>query len=164
MAGARPDPRIGRAPPFSPHTMNDLHYIIALMRTETDALGFIPRAGLWNRIVRKHRYLIQTDGHGFRRGYLLHGPPLPDQPLRIYQACIDLDHRRIKYATEMVHRLITRAGDAGSSEILLRCAADLPANSFWQASGFHVVRILPGGSKRRRIIHLYRLPAGQFTR
>lgn len=137
--------------------MRDLDFIVALMRTERDALGFIPTPALYDRILRHGRYLIQTDGHGRKLGYLLHGPPLPGQPLRVYQACVDLDHRRIKHATRMLRRLLKQAQAAGSTEVLLRCAADLPANAFWLASGFTPGAFLPGGKKRNRLIIPYRL-------
>lgn len=142
----------------APLTMDDAHYITALMRRDTDALGFIPAPALHDRILRHGRYLIQHDAQGNRRGYLLHGPPIAGKPLRVYQVCVDLDHRRILYATRMVRQLIERARRAGATDILLRCATDLDANAFWRAVGAQPVGLVQGGQRRRRWITLYSLP------
>jgi len=137
--------------------MTDLDFICALMRTETDALGFIPRPTLYDRITRHGRYLIQTDSHGRKLGYLLHGPTMPDRTIKVYQAVVDIDHRRIQHATRLVDRLIRRARAMEATSITLRCALDLEANAFWIASGFHLEAILPGGARRNRLIATYRL-------
>lgn len=139
-------------------TIDPADYIIALMRRETDALGFIPAPHIRNHLVAREQYLIQTDGHAHPRGYLLHGPPKPGRPLRIYQVCVDIDHRRILYATRMIETLRHRARTAGATRILLRCAADLPANQFWLALGAKPILIQPGGKRRNRLIITYDLP------
>lgn len=138
--------------------MQDEQYIVELMRTESDALGFIPVPALRDRILRHGRYLIQRDHAGHRRGYLLHGPPLAGQPLRVYQCVIDIDHRRIYYATRMLDALIDRASRAGSTEILIRCATDLDATQFWRAIGARLLTITQGGQRRNRWIATYSLP------
>lgn len=138
--------------------MTDEDFIVELMRRDTDALGFIPRPALHDRITRRGRFILQRDGFGRRRGYLLHGPPRPNQPLRIYQVCVDVDHRRILHATQMLDELLRRAREGGATEILLRCATDLAANAFWRAIGAIPTATIQGGRRRRRQITLYRLP------
>jgi len=138
--------------------MTDADYIIALMRTETDALGFIPDSAIRSRFAPQGLYIIQHDRHGHRRGYLLHGPPKNGQPLHIHQACIDRDHRLRRHATAAVTKLIRRAMLAGSTALLLRCALDLQANAFWQALGFTLTHITQGGERRNRLIAHYCLP------
>lgn len=138
-------------------TIKDAEYIIGLMRTETDALGFIPSVAIRSRWVPKGRYIIQRDRRGRRRGYLLHGPACPGQPLIVNQVCINFDHRLQGYAHLAMRELVRRARAAGSTEIRLRCAADLDANQFWLACGFTPTDAFMGGFRRHRVIIAYRL-------
>lgn len=137
--------------------MQDAEFIIGLMRTATDALGFIPAPDIKRRWVARRQYILQLDRHGRKRGYLLHGPPHADKPLHINQAVIQHEHRLRGYATLALRELLERAHAAGSTEILLRCAADLEANAFWLSSGFTPYATLPGGKRRNRQIIAYRL-------
>jgi GNAT superfamily N-acetyltransferase len=133
--------------------MDPAAYIIELQKTESNALGFIPAPYIRDYLIPREQYLIQTDHLGFARGYLLHGPPKPQKPLRIYQTCVDIDHRRILYATRMVQTLIARARNNGATALILRCAATLPANQFWLAMGFTPIKIdTPPNARKRPII------------
>lgn len=135
--------------------MDDAAFIIGLMKTETDALGFIPSPDIRTRWVAKGRCILQTDRRGRRRGYILHGPARPGRPLYVNQVCMEYDHRLKGYATLAVRELIRRAVTAGSPEIRLRCAADLSANDFWTAIGFLPNGITQGGKRRNRQIISY---------
>lgn len=137
--------------------MTDADFIIGLMRTETAALGFIPSTAIRQRWIRLGLYIIQRDARGRPRGYLLHGPPTFGRPLSINQACIDYSHRLRGFGLLAVRQLLARAIPAGSTYIRLRCALDLPANSFWHAAGFHAVNYEPGGQQRHRTIVTYHL-------
>ena len=137
--------------------MNDADFIIGLMKTETDALGFIPAPAIRSRWIPKGRYIIQRDRRGRRRGYLLHGPARPGRELFVNQVCIEYDHRLRGHAGLVVRELLNRAHDAGCAAINLRCAADLFANYFWMACGFTLINIEPGGKRRDREICVYRM-------
>ncbi len=143
--------------------MDDATFIIGLMKTETDALGFIPAPAIRSRWIPKGRYIIQRDRRGRRRGYLLHGPAKPGQPLFVNQVCIKYDHRRLGYAFLAIRELFNRAHDAGCTAINLRCAADLSANSFWLAVGFKLINVIPGGHRRQREICVYRMDLPKFA-
>ena len=78
--------------------MDDADFIIGLMKTETDAVGFIPSFAIRERWMPSGRYIIQRDRRGRRRGYLLHGPARSAEPLHVNQVCIDYDHRLKGYA------------------------------------------------------------------
>lgn len=142
-------------------TMDDAAFIIGLMKTETDALGFIPSFAIEDRWIPSGRYIIQRDRRGRRRGYLLHGPARKADPLYVNQVCIDHDHRLKKYATAALAELYKRATQAGCSSIRLRCAADLEANAFWTAAGFLPVGIYAGGKRRDRQIIEYKMDLTQ---
>ena len=137
--------------------MNDASYIIGLMKTETDALGFIPAPAIHSRWIPKGRYIIQRDRRGRRRGYLLHGPATPGRELFVNQVCIEYDHRLKGHAFFAVRELFNRAHDAGCTAINLRCATDLSANWFWLSIGFTLIELIPGGNRRRRQISVYRM-------
>ena len=138
--------------------MDDATFIIGLMKTETDAIGFIPAPAIRSRWIPKSRYIIQRDRRGRRRGYLLHGPARPGRELFVNQVCIEYDHRLRGYAFLAVRELINRATTAGCTAITLRCAADLSANWFWLAVGFRLVNVIPGGQRRDRKICVYTYP------
>ncbi len=144
--------------------MNDADFIISLMKTETDALGFIPAPAIRSRWIPKSRYIIQRDRRGRRRGYLLHGPARPGRELFVNQVCIEYDHRLRGYAYLAVRELFNRASAAECSSINLRCAANLSANWFWLAVGFRLVNIIRGGQRRGNSICVYRIDLRRATR
>lgn len=129
--------------------MNTLDFIVGLMRENYDALGFIPQGTIETRYIAKNRYLLIP-----KRGYLLHGVGLD---WCISQACIDYDFRSRGYGFDMVDQLIERAKQHNARRIVLRCADELEANTFWQACGFELVRTYQPANKRKREINLYEL-------
>ncbi|KKL89443.1 hypothetical protein LCGC14_1914630 [marine sediment metagenome] len=138
--------------------MNDADFIIGLMKTETDALGFIPSTAIRSRWIAKGRFIIQRDRRGRRRGYLLHGPANPGRELYVNQICIEYDHRLKGHALMAIDELIGRGRRGRCTQINLRCAANLSANWFWLATGFHLVTAELGGQRRNRRILVYRYP------
>jgi len=137
--------------------MDDTSFIIGLMKTETDALGFIPSTAIQSRWIPKGHYIIQKDSRGKRRGYLLYGPPKAGRDLHVNQVCIEYDQRLRGFAFLAVRELINIAHDADCAAITLRCASTLPANWFWMAIGFQLIGITAGGLRRGRTISTYRL-------
>lgn len=138
--------------------MDDLTYIVAEMKRNTDALGFIPLPDLKRRFIQRELYQIIRDGRGRRRGYLIHGPARPGRPLFIHQTLVEQPHRRRLHGARAVQEIRALALRHGATEIRLRCAMDLEANAFWQAIGFRLVALQTGGRRRRRIIARYLLP------
>jgi len=145
--------------------MNDAAFIIGLMRTETDAVGFIPAPAIRERWIPLGRYIIQRDRRGLRRGYILHGPATARRPLYVNQCIIETDHRLRGYATLAVRTLLARAISGQCTEIRLNCAADLSANAFWMTEGFTPIWIQTGGRRRDRQIITYqkKIPAHTHT-
>lgn len=127
-------------------------WIAGLMAENYDAIGFIPLGTIKSRYIAKQRYVLQLDERGRRVGYLLHGSIKYGQPVVISQHCIQYDKRLRGYGEQAFQELLKRANLAGASSIQLRCADDLPALMFWQSVGFRIVRIVPGGEKRHRMI------------
>jgi GNAT superfamily N-acetyltransferase len=129
--------------------MNDLDFIIGLMKTETENLGFIPAPTIAQRYIPTGRFLIQRSGHEI--GYLLHGKPTPGGFLTIAQAVIEVDHRLQGHGMDLTQRLIDRARDHNVRVIKLRCADN--AVQFWQSVGFEITRRDSPDNRRKRAIN-----------
>ena len=137
--------------------MTDLDAVAHLSNAHRAELGFIP----WPKFVAvyapRNQLIYQRDRHGTVIGYLLHGNLCPAQPARIYQVCIDYDHRHLLHATRAVHELYTRCRTAGCTSIGFWCLASLPANAFWHALGGQIVDSGVRNSKTRAFLLEYRL-------
>lgn len=132
--------------------MNIANWIAGLMSENTDALGFIPLPTLQYGFVAKHRYILQADERGNSVGYLLHGPVHFGCPVYINQHCIQYEKRLRGYGERAFQELLNRAQQRQASVIRLRCADDLSALQFWQQMGFTILRVVPGGKRRNRMI------------
>ncbi len=137
--------------------MTDSTFICGLMRANTNSLGFIPRPTIQNRFIPRGHYIIQRDRRAKPIGYLIHGPVHPDGTLYIHQTCIELDRRNRHFAHQALTTLLARALNHNAHRILLRCAADLPAVTFWAHLGFRATHISTGGRRRQRSIIHFRL-------
>lgn len=135
--------------------MDDLDYIIGLMRDNSEAVGFIPSTTVTTQYINKYRYVIQYDERGHKVGYILHGSIRYNQPLHISQHCIDYDKRLKGYGEAAFNIVRERARVGGASIIKIRVAEDLPAVSFWQSLGFRCASLtFPDNKRRRAIIHM----------
>lgn len=127
--------------------MTDVRYVEHLMRSNYDAVGFIPRPRL-EQYAARGQVLMEHENDA-PAGFLVFGAGWPT--LRIYQACIQYDARRIEHGTRLVERVMTEAARRGCHIVSLWCADDLPANAFWEAVGFRCIGTRPGGSARGRL-------------
>jgi hypothetical protein len=128
-----------------------LQYILSLARKHTDALGFIPRATV-ERYVEAGQALLARENEE-PCGFLIFGNGWPR--LKIYQACIQYDAQRRQRGLQLVGQVIALASERGCDAVSLWCADDLPANDFWRAAGFQLLRSKPGGHRRGRQLNLW---------
>src|SRR5687768_5602326 len=128
-------------PPVSPATPSDLAYVVALQKRNHEALGFIPRAALAEKIDLGRIRLVAENGDP--AGYLHHGS-LAVPEVRIFQAAVQYDARRRHHGLALVADLVERARDAGARGVSLRCLDFLDANDFWRAAGFERIGTEPG--------------------
>lgn len=142
--------------------MNPADFICGLMRRNTDALGFIPEPTIRHRFVKRGMYVIQKNRFGHWIGYIVHGPVHPDKTMHIHQACIELDRRNRGFGARAVATVIERACHAHAQTILLRCASDLEACSFWQSLGFIPTHLAPGGARRQRNLIHFKLDLTEY--
>lgn len=132
--------------------MDELDFIVGLMRENYSALGFIPAPRV-TEYVQRGRYLLLP-----RKGYLLHGKPEAFRPLAITQACIEYDLRENGHGRQLVMSLKERGESAYASGLSLRCAATLEANTFWSAMGFKCLATVSPDNTRKRDINIWWLP------
>ncbi len=137
--------------------MDDLSWIIGLMRENTHSLGFIPDTTLQEQYLANGRYVLQRNERGYRVGYLLHGKPMQGGLLVVSQHCIDMDKRLRGYGEKAFQEVIERARQANCRGIKLRCAEELESNAFWQAQGLEVVSVQHPQNWRKRAINVYLL-------
>ena len=124
-----------------PATPSDLAYVVALQKRNGEALGFIPRVALAEKI-ELGRITLATE-NGEPAGYLHHGS-LAVPEVRIFQAAIQYDARRRHHGMGLVRDLLARATHAGARGVSLRCLDFLDANDFWTAAGFGLIGTEPG--------------------
>ena len=136
--------------------MNDLEFVQQLMRANSDSLGFIPISSV-NRAYGDGRLLIHAVNNE-RVGYLLFGPIRKEKDVTIWQLCTTQKERGKGVGRNLLNRLQEIASKAGAKGIRLRCAEDLPANHFWEATGFRVISTVCCKNIRHRRIHIYYLP------
>lgn len=137
--------------------MDDLDFILALMRQNTNELGFIPSSTIETHYLRGGQFIIQNNHVGKPVGYLLHGKPTPGGILTVAQHCIEMDKRDKGYGRETVEELIERAQQKNCRAVKLRCAEGLPSNEFWQALGFELTNTVYPDNSRKRAVNVYML-------
>lgn len=136
----------------------DLPMIVDLQRKFSDALGFIPRAGV-EQIIRSRSAIIATQ-NGQPAGALLYKPLLKHDPRAcpILQAAVYRDAQRRHHGLSLVEHLAQTATRNGSHFLQCWARDDLPDLDFWTAAGFHRITTRPGGSRRDRPVILFRRP------
>ena len=131
--------------------VEDLTYVMSLMRANRESVGGLPQPAVLERIGRGTLLLALVNDDPV--GYLLYDAR--SGVVRIPQACIQYDARRRKYAEALIGALLALHADA--EEIQLRCAADLEANIFWRDMGFVCLGTTQGGRRRGRKINYWTL-------
>lgn len=129
------------AGPVRAATPADLAYVVALQKRNGEALGFIPRAALAEKIDLGRIWLARENGDP--AGFLHHGS-LAVPEVRVFQAAVQYDARRRHLGLALVADLVARARAAGGRAVSLRCLDFLDANDFWTAAGFSLVAREPG--------------------
>lgn len=150
----------------------DLNFILDLTRKNTEALGFIPQAGVEQYLARRGVVLaLENDTPA---GFLLGNHAAPENPgmTLIHQACICYDARRRALGLELVARVAQHAAVARNGAMQLWCRGELDANDFWRAAGFEAMGLRSGGDRRgipqilwrRAIVRNARLDAAPSVR
>lgn len=131
-------------------------WIEHVSRPEFEAIGFLTREAR-ARYHHQGKILIYYE-QGEPTAFALHSGNQHTGSVQIHQALTTVPARRLLHQSALVDRVITRAMRGGSDHLKIRVADDLDANLFWRARGFQLIDQIKGGSRRARILNLYRLP------
>jgi hypothetical protein len=126
----------------------DITYIVDLQNKNREAVGFLPKMAINERLERNRVFLGNLNGEPF--GYLLFDRN--GNAINILQAAIQYDARRKLYGAALYHWALAQWN---CSHVKLKCAADLESNLFWQSMGLVCVGNLDGGKRRGRKINVW---------
>ena len=125
-----------------------LDYIINLHKKNTETLGFIPYPTL-KKLIENDQVFIENEG-GDNAGYIVVGSGKRNNILRIYQACVEQDLRRLTFGKKLFKKVINFGNKNNCNSILLRCRENLQSNLFWQALGCKFLYLEPKKTKRTK--------------
>lgn len=139
-------------------TPNDLKYITDLQKKFSNQLGFLTSAALMWHLENKTCGLAIENGEP--AGYVLGRESYKYNRLirPITQAAVQFDAQRRQHGMNLVNRVIERARHAGQLAVQAKCAADIEANDFWCALGFHAIHVITPTNARERTIIVWRKP------
>jgi hypothetical protein len=123
-------------------------YVIDLANRNKFELGFIPDYRYFD-YYRKGKILIEFENDE-PCGFFLFNQK--DSVIKIYQACVEFDLRRLKKGENLLRRLLFKAHKSGAKIISLYCMDILEANLFWQAVGFQFCCKRAGGQEKK-VVH-----------
>lgn len=125
---------------------SDIAFAVGAQKVASDALGFVPKAGV-ERHARTGR-LALIERNNDRVGFCLFGTTKPTA--RVFQLWVRDDARRIQHGRALTAFVCDRASRRGCHVTLAKVARDLFCLPFWYAIGFHAIEIGPGGDRRGR--------------
>lgn len=117
---------------------------------EKNALGFLPPVA-YEQAARQGNLYVVTDS-GTYVGHLLFGGTFPRA--KIFQLHVIDSYRKKGAGSLLLRRLESELEKNGFLTISAGVAADLPANEFWEKSGFSILHQREGGATRRRTINV----------
>ena len=105
-------------------------------------LGFLPENAYVDAAARGNLWVAVDETSSDLLGYLYFGGQHPR--LRVFQVCVNPDHRSSGTARRLVSELIQYGTDGGCLNVTARVSSKLEANIFWQRIGFSIVKQVPG--------------------
>lgn len=114
-------------------------------------LGFIPEAAFSEAVDKGWLLVAKIDDVvvGFVRFRHRH-----DKTTTLYEIAVANHVKRQGIGRRLIYKLIEHARQYNQVEIKLKCPANLPANHFYHALGFQLVRVDKG---KRRDLNVWRL-------
>ncbi len=113
--------------------------------------GFIPRVAFYEAVDKGWLLVAKVDGVvvGFVR--FRHRR---DKTTTLYEIAVANHIKRQGIGRALIYRLIEHARQHNQLDIKLKCPVNLPANHFYSALGFELVRVEKG---KRRELNVWRL-------
>lgn len=126
-------------------TKNDLAYVIELQKVWSNAVGFLTRTAIRQKLSRGQGVLVGYGG--LEAGYLLHGVGR-NGVLVCSQVAVSPQVLRSTLGTQLVAEMESRAVTLGVDVLRLRCREELGANAFWPVLGFSLTATIGRKSSR----------------
>ncbi len=139
-------------------TSADLAFVKHLANRNSNAIGFVPTAGLLNYLDAG--CITITNENDAEAGYILARPRVAGATYirPIVQAAVCFDARRRRHALSLVNDLARAAFISGQLLLQCWCREELEANDFWRAAGFIAVARRHAGTGRGKPCILWRRP------
>jgi len=138
--------------------INDVVPFIDVVQQSGDsdrvALGFLPRSAYETACWQGKLFVAVALSENERKyaGHLFFGGVYPFA--RIVQLFVSENYRKEGVASSLLNALRKKLVSQNWLSLSAKVAADLPANAFWESSGFRTVRTKPGGQSRDRMINV----------
>ena len=113
-----------------------LDFIVDLHKRNSGALGFIPKPTI-KKFIEDGQVFLKDEG-GLYAGYFIIGSTNRNN-LKIYQACVEEDLRKLQYGKELFKEVIEHGLTYNCESITLRCRENLNSNIFWKALGCNLL-------------------------
>jgi len=133
-------------------TESDLKYIEHAQKKHHEAIGFVPKSAMENRIER--RDYLKIDVNGQEAGFLLIGGGTRT-PIRISQIMVDEELWRRGVGRASIGMIQEYALTMPKQTIVGRCAEGLTVNELVLATGARRVQVEAPKNKRKRRIFYY---------
>lgn len=130
-------------------------FIIAAMRSETSALGFVPRAAIEDHVCNG-RVMFCYDADQMLVSYLWHSV-LTKGSARVFQLYTRPDARQMHFATLLLAQFMAKCNAYNVEFVSVRVRSDLAVLEFWQKQCFEVCEVLPARSNRGHAVKVLRL-------
>lgn len=134
-------------------TLGDLEAIKVLADTHRAELGFVLRPALATDIERGWILVAELPEQGVI-GFVHYRNRL-DSQTTLYEICVRADCRRCGVGSALVKRLSEEASALGKTHIRLKAPIELPANCFYQTTGFILTDTEPG---KHRLLNVWTYP------
>jgi ribosomal protein S18 acetylase RimI-like enzyme len=121
-------------------------------------LGFVLQPALAESLTAQRILVAKLDGIAGITGFL-HYRHRKDRITKVYQICVDKQHRGKGVGEKLLDELRRNAAQMEQERLLLNCPEGLLANDFYRKYGFVQLGTLPG--KRRRLI-VWTLPLDEI--
>ena len=115
-------------------------------------LGFLPFSAYEEQALKGRLWIAAQKKEKNFVGHLMFGGTFPS--LKITQMFVEPESRNKGIATKLLKELENYGEENSYLSITARVAEDLPANKFWELSGFKTVQKKEGGKTTKRIINI----------
>ncbi|RLC68004.1 MAG: hypothetical protein DRI48_00805 [Chloroflexi bacterium] len=133
-------------------TQTDLDTIKELADSHKHELGFVLRPALARSIAREE--LLVAEKHASVIGFVEYHHR-QDEQTTLYHIAVAPEHRETGVGEALINTLRAEARSLGKRVIQLKCPADLPARSFYEHIGFHLIRKKPGRNRALIVFVLF---------